>query len=536
MKCSVMGTCMTIATYRSCMRACTYKNTFLLLVVLSTLLISFTMLQLNQGIASSNVLRSNTTYLQSWHLPVPKPVPIHKSCGRESDASIGTRGIQMGFPLSCCAVQNIAYIKTLKTGSTTIMSIINRYGFFHNLSFILNRQSSTNGHFYHLPFTEKTAETHFLPPIHVAENDYPNYKNYNMMAVHVRYQRPVMERFFAQGTKYMTIIRDPGMQWESAFIHFQFHDAILVNITVKSNTLDNSTFLSRNPQFKGCREELLKTSQKSSSVNQTNCTILELIEEFLSRPKFYQDRLRFLPWEHVMGKRWAYSRNNQIYDLGLDPQYHKNTTAVKEWIQKLQDELSLVLINEYFDESLLIMRKRFCWSFQDIAYIAKNIRIKDRRPSMRDSLRDRIREWNAADTLLYQSFNRTLWYRIDNYGPGFGTDLVYFRNLLESLLQNCTQETEAKKWDKDHLFGHQERVPRKNVSLFCRTLAESKRELHTRVYCRQDVNRSTAACKVRKKQVKVGKAKANRTNLSTKNKKGRRRVSAISKKTIQSSH
>nr|XP_054772536.1 galactosylceramide sulfotransferase-like isoform X1 [Lytechinus pictus] len=532
---------MTMAAYRTC----TSKNTFILLVALTTLLMSFTILQLNQGIASSNVLRSNTTYLQRWHLPAPKPMPIYKSCGRESNASIGTSGIQMDFPLSCCAVQNIAFIKTLKTGSTTIMSIINRYGFFHNLSFILNRQSSTNGHFYHLPFTEKTAETHFLPPIHVTENDYPNYKNYNMMAVHVRYQRPVMERFFAQGTKYMTIIRDPGVQWESAFNHFQFHDAILVNITVKSNssamnnetsTLGNSTFLSRNPQFKGCREELLKTSQKGSSVNQTNCTILELIEEFLSRPKFYQDRLRFLPWEDVMGKRWAYSRNNQIYDLGLDPQYHENTTAVKEWIQKLQDELSLVLINEYFDESLLIMRKRFCWSFQDIAYIAKNIRIKDRRPSMRDSLRDRIREWNAADTLLYQSFNRTLWYRIDNYGPGFETDLVYFRNLLESLLQNCTQETEAKKWDKDHLFGHQERVPRKNASLFCRTLAESKRELHTRVYCRQDVNRSTAACKIRKKQVKVGKAKAIRTNLSTKNKKGRRRISVISKKTIQTSH
>ena len=52
-------------------------------------------------------------------------------------------------------------------------------------------------------------------------------------------------------------------------------------------------------------------------------------------------------------------KNYQIYDLGLEPEFHDNFTAVNEWIKKLQRELSLVLINEYFDESLLVMRKLF---------------------------------------------------------------------------------------------------------------------------------------------------------------------------------
>eukprot|EP00057_Strongylocentrotus_purpuratus_P013716 XP_011668190.1 PREDICTED: galactosylceramide sulfotransferase-like [Strongylocentrotus purpuratus] len=511
------------------------KGTFLILLVVTIILTTYTVFRNNQDLPSSivtlsSVLRLNrvSLYLQNRHLTAPVPtaswnvtsVPSYNGSIVANNVSMPTRSHPGNWsskisassrPPSCSPVQNIAYIKTLKTGSTTLQTIINRYGFFHNLSFILNRESSKNGHFYHLPFTEEVAETHFLPPIHVAADDFPNYRNYNMMAVHVRYQRDVMEKYFAPDTQYMTIVRDPGMQWESAFNHFQFHDAILLNLITNSkssalendtiNALGNSSLVNGSLAFRGCRKKLLHTPVKSGkgkgkgkTIKQKNCSIPKLIEEFMANPNFYQERLRFMTWEGEMGKRWAYARNNQIYDLGMERERHDNMTSVKEWIFKLQDELTLVLINEYFDESLLIMRKLFCWSFQDIAYIAKNVRINVGNVSITGALRDKIREWNAADTLLYSHFNRTLWRRIADYGPGFESDLNYFRNLLGTVLRNCTQEAVKTLWNGEHLYGHQERVPRDDATLFCRTLAESKTELHYRIYCRQDINRTAEAC------------------------------------------
>jgi len=49
-------------------------------------------------------------------------------------------------------------------------------------------------------------------------------------------------------------------------------------------------------------------------------------------------------------------RNPSMYDLGLDPKYVENRNAVMGYINYIEEKFYLVLINEYYDESLILLR------------------------------------------------------------------------------------------------------------------------------------------------------------------------------------
>ena len=49
-------------------------------------------------------------------------------------------------------------------------------------------------------------------------------------------------------------------------------------------------------------------------------------------------------------------RNPSMYDLGLDPKYFENRNAVMGYINYIEEEFDLGLINEYYDESLILLK------------------------------------------------------------------------------------------------------------------------------------------------------------------------------------
>ena len=351
--------------------------------------------------------------------------------------------LKSGPVVKCSPFNQVVYIKTHKTGSTTLQTIINRYGYYRNLSFVFNKRSSVNGHLVYLPITIYSPRLYFLPPHGVKHGDYANYKNYDMVAVHVRYNRTAMDSFMKPNSKYITIIREPSAQFESAFTHFAFKDS----------------FGPR--RVPGGRD----------------------IEEWLKRPKYYRDQLKKLKWEGKIGLRWYYARNNQIFDLGLNNELHDKENAVKQYIAKLDSELHMVLITEYFDESLLILKREMCWTYEDIVYVSKNQRIH--RSNLTSTLQRKIRNWNHADTLLYQHFNRTLWRKIKEYGPSFQKDLQTFRNRKREVFEECVGAHKIMSEGGRKNFYHKEYFPITNASEFCTTVAELKGKLFKQIWVRQ---------------------------------------------------
>ena len=114
-----------------------------------------------------------------------------------------------------------------------------------------------------------------------------------------------------------------------------------------------------------------------------------------------------------------------------------NETAVGKKIRELHAEFDLVMLTEYFDESLLLLRKLLCWQMSDVVYVAKAKRALNYRSEINDHLRSQIRSWNRADVMLYEHFNQTFWQKVRDYGPDFPRDLALFRRKLSEASNSC---------------------------------------------------------------------------------------------------
>ncbi|XP_071959897.1 galactosylceramide sulfotransferase-like [Antedon mediterranea] len=224
----------------------------------------------------------------------------------------------------------------------------------------------------------------FLPPPNVTKGDYSNYK-YNIFTLHVRYNRSVLNTFMKKDPVHITIIREPSAQLESSFMFF--HLVKYVNSTAEGI-----------PPF----------------------------EAFVSNPTKYRKAS-----SSIIGY------NNQIFDLGLSRKSFRNDTIINKTIARLDQDMDLVLINEFYDESLVLLSKLLCWSLEDVLYLPKNMRPTSKKNAMSEEIREKARKRNHADTLLYNHFLKRLHERIVDYGPSFEADLWRFRNMTSKLRLKC---------------------------------------------------------------------------------------------------
>ena len=112
---------------------------------------------------------------------------------------------------SCEPVRNILFLKTHKTGSSTFTNILNRYGDKNDLIITLPVKS----YLFHWPSSFRLSfveSTYGRPP--------------NILCNHARYNKVPMNWLFPKETsRYITILRDPVMQFESVFnfFHLWYH-------------------------------------------------------------------------------------------------------------------------------------------------------------------------------------------------------------------------------------------------------------------------------------------------------------------------
>ena len=273
-------------------------------------------------------------------------------------------------------VKRVVFIKTHKTASTTIASIFERFSYQRELAFAL----PISGHIFPSQKLFNREQVASMPGFGRTNRD--------ILTNHARLNRNEMN-YVVPGATFITIIREPVAQFESQFGYFEM---------AKSLHLSRA----RNP-----------------------------IEQFFKYPRAYF---------HRNVRQWTQNRNGQIYDLGLEHEFHDMESLVLERIQHLDKELDFVLITEFLDESLVVLRKQLCWNFTDIVYISKGIRRQSHRYRVMPSLASKIRHWNHADVLLYEHFNKTLWTKIEEYGPDFERDLEYFHELLNRTYDACVDQ------------------------------------------------------------------------------------------------
>ncbi|XP_070547043.1 galactosylceramide sulfotransferase-like [Ptychodera flava] len=323
-------------------------------------------------------------------------------------------GALKGRSILCRERTQIVFIKTHKTASSTTNSIIQRFGYNRGLAFALPKK----GHI----FTERYLFSrklllHQRPP----EN---RTTHFNIIASHLRYNRPELDQVVPNAT-YITILRNPIQRFESAFGYYNF---------ARTFKLTNS-----------------KTP----------------LEDFMKNADKYFNKSK--------GGSNGLLRNGMSSSFGFDHRFDDNDSAINEMIEKLDKELDLVMISDYYEESLVLLKRLLCWGMDDILYISKGIRSKNRRYDMSQSLAQKIIKWNKADVKLFNHFNSTFWKRVNSYGKHFYEDLSEFRTRLQQFHEECVDTNKTKR-----IQGREDGIVMKtNTSIQCKLAFKRDTEFHT---------------------------------------------------------
>ena len=104
------------------------------------------------------------------------------------------------------------------------------------------------------------------------------------------------------------------------------------------------------------------------------------------------------------------------FDLGLSNMYKAmSEDDLGEW---LVDYYDLVMITEYFDESLILLKELMNLEFTDIVYLRSNSNKKKKfsEDDLSKETKTRLYYRERVDDALYKHANRTLWEKIENFG------------------------------------------------------------------------------------------------------------------------
>jgi len=283
---------------------------------------------------------------------------------------------------NCQAKHHVLFLKTHKTGGSTITNILNRYGDLHNLTFALPEDGFYN--FYWPLAFEKT----FTKDL--------NGKRPNIFCNHARWNEEPMTDLMGKDAIFITILRNPVTQFESTFSYMEF--AHLFGIKAE-----------RNP-----------------------------METFLADPKKVMSRISKISSSETFSPYLNLLKNGQFFDLGLDSSQFYQLEKINDAIDEISRSFNLVLMMEYFDESLVLLARELCWDIRDVAYFKLN----QRRPSNLQTifsveLVGKIQQWNQADVVLYDYFNRTFWNQVEKLGKEFRYDVERLRHYNNVLKESC---------------------------------------------------------------------------------------------------
>lgn len=131
------------------------------------------------------------------------------------------------------------------------------------------------------------------------------------------------------------------------------------------------------------------------------------------------------------------------------------TSSFIQWaLAWLDSVFDLVMVAEYFDESLVLLADALCWGLDDVVGFMHNAQAggeqglnaaSNGRLSTEDrQLTSRARAWNSLDWALYVHFNRSLWARIEQYGQRrLERAVAELRARREALANHCLVGGEA---------------------------------------------------------------------------------------------
>ncbi|XP_076196695.1 galactose-3-O-sulfotransferase 2-like [Aptenodytes patagonicus] len=186
-----------------------------------------------------------------------------------------------------------------------------------------------------------------------------SHQRFNILCHHMRFLQPEVQKVVSSSAVYFSILRNPVQLMESSFMYYKGTSA-----------------------FSRARS----------------------LEEFFSQPYHYYN---------PADSDSHYARNLMTFDFGFNPDGAVSAKRVQLMLKAIEASFDLLLISEYFDESMVLLKEMLCWDLDSVISFPLNIRDSSTKSPLSDTIVEKIKDWNRLDWEIYTHFNRTFWERID---------------------------------------------------------------------------------------------------------------------------
>ena len=161
--------------------------------------------------------------------------------------------------------------------------------------------------------------------------------------------------------------------------------------------------------------------------------IVKLIKHPLLRKYKLKRRLnimkKLVKRNKVFGDKFV---NSIAFEFG---KYGNHNLTTEEMINRLKNQFHVVLMGEYLDESLVVLKNVLNWSLTDLVHVSKRINIDY--TEIPSQIQDAIKKHNKLDQAIYDHFNSTFWKTVESYGLNFTADLKKFQSFNQKLANYC---------------------------------------------------------------------------------------------------
>ena len=273
--------------------------------------------------------------------------------------------------LVCSPHRHIFYLKVAKTGSSTLTNVLNRNALLFNTRLCRIHKAVT---FHSELRNNKSADDRFKCELHTTPT--------------LHYSSDIVHQYMSRDTISIGILRFPFNNFRSKYYFFQKKRKRFSPVDLEGDAI----------------ETILKNS------------------EYDPRLKHYVLKGTYRELQNCM---YNYFQLDDIKAMS-DEKYFQDS------ITKVEQEFPLIFINEYYDESLVLFKRKVCWEMKDILYITHKKASyvnKAKTPEEYGALFDRHKNISSIDYKFYDHFLHVHKRHVQNSGNAFAEEVLAFKRV-----------------------------------------------------------------------------------------------------------
>ena len=129
------------------------------------------------------------------------------------------------------------------------------------------------------------------------------------------------------------------------------------------------------------------------------------------------------------------------FRIGRD--LEENSTEFQDSLRDI-DRTFIVGLTEYYTESLVLLRRRLCWTLRDVIYVPlrRTASYKGPHKEPMDYKGKKLWKlacaWSNLDCKIHDYFNQSFWRAVGKEGPEFQDEVVHLNKVLTKTYDYCT--------------------------------------------------------------------------------------------------